>query len=348
MSTGWPHRAIDTFKFSTRIFEPSERFARYSDFYSIGADTIALDTPVSAEIEARRPDGLLLFERRLTGLGAERLAQRVRRNQFDHFTLQLNLAGEFHGEGSRGFQAVRPGEFLLLDMAKPMRTRMPDTHLLTLPVPRAAMEAAGAAVDELHGLIIPAERAGLLRRFLLCPVGGTDLAQAGDARNAGEILAGLLGSTLATMGLANDPAARPNAEARLYVARSFIRDHLCEETLTPAQVARAANLSRATLYRLFEDRGGVRKYIQTLRLDRLKRRLSNPFERQSVAALAYETGFASEHHANRRFKEAFGLPPAEFRRAMRLSARSAFGDHASALKQTMLAWYSDRIVGVEI
>lgn len=339
-----PHRlSTDLFRFSTRQFEPGERFARYSDLYSIGADTVALGSPVSAEIVARRLGRLLLFERRLAGLGAERLAARVRSNQFDHFTLQLNLAGEFHGEGPHGFRAVRPGEILLLDMAKPMRTRMPDTHLLTLTLARAVLEAAGAAVDELHGLIIPAADAQALTRFLLNAAGRAEASWVGEKRSADEHLAGLLGSTLATLGLAKPPADLASAEAKLQLAQSFIRDHLYEETLSPERVARAAHLSRATLYRLFEDVGGVRKYIQSQRLARLRRSLSNPSDQQSVAALAHDAGFASEHHASRSFKQEFGLPPAQFRREMRLSAQSAFGDYSSALKLKILRWYSDTV-----
>ena len=131
---------INTIKFSTHQFDPIERFERYRDFYNAGADAIDLGSPVSADVEARRLGGLLVFERRIAGLGAERLAPRVRRNQFDHFTLQLNLRGDFHSEGAAGFQVVRPGEILLLDMAKPMRTRMPDVHLITLSIPRAVIE----------------------------------------------------------------------------------------------------------------------------------------------------------------------------------------------------------------
>lgn len=339
MGSASPRDAIDSLQFSTRQFDPNERFARYSDFYSNGADTIALGSTVSAEIEAWRVGELLLYARRISGLGAERLAPRVRRNQFDHFTLQLNIAGEFHGEGDDGFRVVRPGEILVLDMAKPMRSRMLDVSLLTLTVPRSVLTTARADVDALHGLVIPPEHAGALTRFL-SPWVDTVTRPLADSHGVDALLTERLGSTLAGMGLAKASAHDPSFYARLDTAQSFIRDHLFEETLSPARVARAANLSRATLYRMFEDLGGVRKYIQTQRLARLKSRLSNPSERQSVAALAYDSGFASEHHASRSFKQEFGLPPAVFRREVHLSARSAFGDQASALKSKMLEWYS--------
>jgi hypothetical protein len=146
-----PQQMTDNLAFSTRQFAPAERFARYRDFYDNGADAVELDAPVSADITAWRLGGIVLYERRLAGIGSERREARVRRNQFDHFTLQLNLTGEFHGEGAHGFQAVRPGEILLLDMAKPMRIRMPHAHLITAAVPRAALESTGAAISDHPG-----------------------------------------------------------------------------------------------------------------------------------------------------------------------------------------------------
>ena len=159
--------------------------------------------------------------------------------------------------------------------------------------------------------------------------------------SASDILADLLGSALKKMGLGKGTAYAQTGDERLNAAQRFIREHLFDEALSPSRVARATNLSRTTLYRVFEAAGGVRKYIQTQRLARLKSSLSDPFERQSVAALAYASGFASEHHANRSFRQEFGLPPAKFRREVLLSVQSKYGDDGSALKRNLMAWYSD-------
>jgi AraC-like DNA-binding protein len=301
---------------------------------------VALGGPVAADVSAWRLGDLVLYERRLAGIGVERRAPRVRRSQFDHFTLQLNLAGELHGEGAQGFQAAQPGEILLLDMAKPMRARMPDTHLITVAVPRAAIESTGASTGALHGLVMPAAPAAALARRLRSFIERAANAPDADFPPAGEALTRLLGATLTEMGLATPAAGARSDDERLSAAQDFIQAHLFDEALSPSRVAHAAKISRATLYRLFDEAGGVRKYIQTQRLAQLRDSLSDPSRRQSVAALAFDAGFASEHHASRSFREAFGLPPAEFRREMQLSAQSRFGDQASALKRTLLDWYS--------
>lgn len=331
----------DNLSFSTHGFDPAECFARYRDFYSYGADAVELGGSVTADVEAWRLGGLVLFERRLTGLGAERLAPRVRRNDFDHFTLQLNLCGEFHGEGADGFRSVGPGEILLLDMTKPMRIRMPDAHLITVAVPRAVFEAAGAATDALHGLVVPARQAIGLAGFLSSSVDLAPQMPDTDLPNAADVLARLLGAALSEMGLGKVGARARADDERRRAAQRFIREHIFEEALSPDRVARATGLSRATLYRLFDDVGGVRKYIQMQRLARLRICLSDPAEQQSVAALAHDVGFASEHHASRSFRREFGLPPAKFRSEVLGSTFSRYGADASALKRKMIAWYSD-------
>ncbi|MEE2929174.1 MAG: hypothetical protein VX599_00510, partial [Pseudomonadota bacterium] len=54
--------------------------------------------------------------------------------------------------------------------------------------------------------------------------------------------------------------------ARNDLIRKYIESHLGDQTLLPAQICNLFNLSRATLYRMFEDDGGVRRFIQDRRL----------------------------------------------------------------------------------
>ena len=271
--------------------------------------------------------------RRFRGGGSERLAARVRQNQFDHFTLQLNLRGDLHGEGASGFRAVGPGEIQLLDMAKPMRTRMPDVHLITLSIPRAAIRSASGAVDQLHGLVIPAVCAAPLASFLISLIGRRNVQPQFGRPDDNLVITELLGAALNRMGL-----GAPPSDARLNAALRYIRQNLADETLSPARVARATRLSRATLYRLFEPIGGIGKYIQAQRLERLKSSLADPAEQQPVAALAFDAGFATEQHANRSFKQQFGRPPAEFRREMRRLTASRAGDGLGEPRGKMLSW----------
>ena len=164
----------DNFSFSTRPFVESERFGRYHEIYKFNADAVALESTVEVPIEVDARGWLwgelVCTERRVKGLGSERAARRVRRDQSDHFCLHLNVQGDFHGDGEGGYQAVRPGEILVLDMAKPERAVTANTRFVTLAVPRAVLASARVETDRLHGLIIPARHAVRLAGALMSAI----------------------------------------------------------------------------------------------------------------------------------------------------------------------------------
>ncbi len=328
----------DHLAFRTSDYAAAERFPRYSDFYGAGVEVVQIGEQVEADIQATRLDGLMLFDRRVKGVGVERSAATVRSAGFDHFTLQLNRTGEFHVEGADGFGLVRPGELVLLDMAKPMRTRMPDTAVVTVSLGRDLVAAAANAPDRLHGRVLSGGGAGLLGDFLvsLARRAGTLDTQAKSA--VAQTLVDLLRPALGVERSADEPARARLDAIRLEMAQRFIEANLGRPDLMPDAVAAAAGLSRATLYRLFEPCGGVAKYVQARRLLLLRAALQNPLQPLPFAALAHAAGFASESHASRSFHKAYGLRPGDFRHAAKEAAKSDYGEAATLMKSTFASW----------
>ena len=73
-------------------------------------------------------------------------------------------------------------------------------------------------------------------------------------------------------------------------------------------------LSRATLYRLFEPDGGLSRYIQDQRLHRAVMRLiSSDFRNARMIDFAVDFHFSSDTTFVRAFHRQFGLPPGEVR-----------------------------------
>jgi len=106
--------------------------------------------------------------------------------------------------------------------------------------------------------------------------------------------------------------------------RAFIESHLGDPELTPAAVAAAHHISLRYLHKLFEPEvHGVAGLIRQRRLERCRHDLLDPSQTdRPVAGIAARWGFSSAAHFSRVFREAYGLPPAEFRRAIRLGAAS--------------------------
>jgi AraC-like DNA-binding protein len=74
-------------------------------------------------------------------------------------------------------------------------------------------------------------------------------------------------------------------------------------------------MSRSNLYRLFEDDGGVARYIQSQRLLEAHAVLSDPATKKSISAIGEDLCFADASSFSRTFKREFGHSPGEVRSA---------------------------------
>lgn len=90
----------------------------------------------------------------------------------------------------------------------------------------------------------------------------------------------------------------------------FVEQNLDHWDLTVTKILKNFGVSRASLYRIFEDRGGVRQYISDRRLLRAVLDISQgPLVRGEIAAAAERWGFSSAANFNRAIRNEFGMPP---------------------------------------
>ncbi|MEM7638431.1 MAG: helix-turn-helix transcriptional regulator [Pseudomonadota bacterium] len=98
--------------------------------------------------------------------------------------------------------------------------------------------------------------------------------------------------------------------ARNTLIRAHIEENLGDLSLLPAQICDKFNLSRATLYRMFEVDGGVRRYIQDRRLYAAVWDLAEGgIHRGRLTEVAEKWGFSSNANFNRAVKTVFEMPP---------------------------------------
>ncbi len=97
---------------------------------------------------------------------------------------------------------------------------------------------------------------------------------------------------------------------RRNLIRKYIDTHLEDPNLGPHQICELFNMSRATLYRMFEPDGGVRRRIQDRRLFSAIWDLAiSGIRRGRLSQVAERWGFSSDANFNRAVKLAFGRPP---------------------------------------
>jgi AraC-like DNA-binding protein len=96
----------------------------------------------------------------------------------------------------------------------------------------------------------------------------------------------------------------------------YVRQHLSDPQLTPAQVASEHHISLRYLYKLFALHNlSFEQWLIHERLEGARRQLLSPNARHlPIATIATQWGFVDPGHFTRRFRRAYGIPPREWRR----------------------------------
>ncbi|GGC12138.1 transcriptional regulator [Marinobacterium zhoushanense] len=101
--------------------------------------------------------------------------------------------------------------------------------------------------------------------------------------------------------------------------RRYIQQHLQEDSLTTARLARELNTSTRKLHRTFAENGlSVQNYIWQQRLEQCRKDILAPsLANRSVSEIAFKWGFNDASHFSRRYKAHYGESPVETRKALR-------------------------------
>jgi AraC-like DNA-binding protein len=93
----------------------------------------------------------------------------------------------------------------------------------------------------------------------------------------------------------------------------YIDVHLGDEQLGPDDIAAAANVSRASLYRLLAAEGGIRAVLLKRRLDEAVRlMLADNNDERPLMDIAKCCGFGGTSQFSRAFRGRFGVPPRQY------------------------------------
>ncbi|MEP1144319.1 MAG: helix-turn-helix domain-containing protein [Henriciella sp.] len=91
---------------------------------------------------------------------------------------------------------------------------------------------------------------------------------------------------------------------------SYIERNIEHEDLSVGSILKEFGVSRASLYRMFDDRGGVREFITSRRLLSAVLDLSNgPVLRGDIAMTAEKWGFMTSGNFNRAVRREYGVAP---------------------------------------
>ncbi|MET7465478.1 helix-turn-helix domain-containing protein [Nonomuraea sp. NPDC005501] len=302
---------------------------RHAAWRSIVCDTLGPldcridpDSPLRGEIDAGALGSVGVGRvRTTTPHSVHRTPGQIRQGSRELYRVVLALSGEPVLEQDGRSTRLTPGRLALYDFARPYQLAYTSAvDLAVFSLPRDALTLPHDSVARLTAVPITTDdgtgalAAPLLRRVTL------DLESyrpASAARLSGVVM-DLLTTVIAER--AEQTAALPDeSRARTLQLRvnAFIEEHLDDPGLDPATVAVAHHVSVRQLHRLFETRSTtVAAWIRHRRLERCRRELADPALRHvPVSLIAARWGLPGSAHFSRLFRQAYGMPPAEYRRA---------------------------------
>jgi AraC-like DNA-binding protein len=206
---------------------------------------------------------------------------------------------------------LKPGDVAIFDYARPFQSVATDYVNLIVHLTRENVPAALLALEP-HGLVFPrgSGAARLIRAAMQ-----EFYAQAGDL-TVSEAEAAIEGIVALTTACARARLAGDEADhlrSRRKAALDYIDAHLGNAQLGPDEIADAAHVSRASLYRLLAAEGGIRAVLLTRRLDEaLRLMLEDNRDERSLKEVVKCCGFGGTSQFSRAFRARFGMPPRQY------------------------------------
>ncbi|GII61093.1 AraC family transcriptional regulator [Sphaerisporangium krabiense] len=248
-----------------------------------------------------------------------RTAGLIHRDDREDYRVVLAVSGSPRVAQDGRVARLTRGEFAVYDFTRPYELAYDSAvRLAVFSFPRHLLSLPPDAVASLAALPIGSDSgAGALAVPLLRRV-AADHGTYGpeSAARLSAVVTDLVGAAIAerlelTRSLPGDSRRR----TLMLAVRAFIEGRLGDPGLDPAQVAAAHHISVRYLHRLFEaESTTVAAWIRQRRLERCRAELARGGD-EPVSVIAARWGLPDSAHFSRLFRRAYGMPPAEYRRA---------------------------------
>jgi AraC-like DNA-binding protein len=310
---------IERVSISTDSVAPSDRFEWWrSEFSTLHKVEIAPDLrqTFAAYGEHWLLGSILIGRYRTPARRVVRTSLDVRRSEVDHWVLRVATNGVLVSRGSSGDFRAFPGQVAIGSFAQSYSDDYSAGEWIAAIIPRHVVPMFGVASTPFTPGLLSGSKAGLLGDFLVSLVQRLSDANPPELPAMAEMTCAMIASCLAGNAASSEMTVERSVIIRERIDR-LIRDNLASARLNPERICALAGISRSTLYRLFEDRGGVAAYVQVMRLKRIRAQLSDPrLASITIAGLAAGQGMHNTAAFNRAFRQHFGCTPGEVRAAV--------------------------------
>lgn len=304
--------SIDKTTFSTSLIEPSLRLHHYRRWLQAICEVSPCeDAPLRASILMFRTGGITVASSVSSPAHYSRHAGDRIDHTLDHYVLaQLVVRGEVNGTFDDHTCDMGQGDIYLCDLAARTDLWVDAVDQIHLLIPRSLLAQANGS---LHGCVVPraSSHCRMLRDRFHRMVSASQAA-------APEHMTTLVAETVQLLAqcINNGTRSRASSESLEATRRDvmdYIDAHLTDVALNPELLLQQFAVSRAKLYRLFADLGGIQRYIRDRRLDGAVREICR-HPKRSISDTAKRYGFTNSRQFQRAIQSRFGITARDARR----------------------------------
>jgi AraC-like DNA-binding protein len=218
-----------------------------------------------------------------------------------------------------GQEAVlRPGDFAAYETTRPFRWSFGvdwDASVFTFPRSSVPLTEAERRLLTARRMAGAGGMTGMVSRFLGELDANTSLISATHSERLAAQAGDLIITLLSECGDDSEVVRSSAQRSLLLRIKDQIAQRLTDPGLGPAEIAAASNVSVRYLHKLFSaEELSVSEYVKQARLERCRRDLLDPRRaRESIASIAFRSGFGDLSGFNRAFKSRFGVTPRDLR-----------------------------------
>jgi AraC-like DNA-binding protein len=304
--------------FATQPLRQQDQFGAWREWYHPVLDVLPRHPTgheFSAEIHLWKMGGLAMSRTIAPPANVLRTKSNIRRDPVDHWVISFCARGA-HLAQTAGAELEVPARVpFLWSLGQEFLHERTHVDRIQFFLARDAFRDFAPLLDAALGSTLDSPLGNLLGDYMMALERRLSVVTEAD-------LSRLTTAVGAMVAAAVSPSADRVAVARGQIdvgrkerVRQAVRRHLRTPTLGPTNLCRLVGMSRSNLYRLFEDTGGVARYIQRERLLEGHAVLTDPATTQSISAIAVDFCFADASSFSRAFKREFGHSPGEMRAA---------------------------------
>ena len=304
-------------EFSTYALPASQQLEAWRGWYGSVFDTSSphADRGFAARNLTWKLDGIAVSRVSAPPLSVIRTPTLIRRDPVDHWAITLAKQSDTDIRHRDAVLRAPAGLPFVLSLGEEMYSARAHDERVQLYLARDSFGAIAATLDAARATVLNTPSGKLLADYMLLLDRNLPELDGDDAARLPGAIQAMVAACLAPTA---DRIASAGSHIRVTLmerVRQAVRRNLRSPSLGPDKLCREAATSRSQLYRLLENEGGVKSYIQRRRLVESFSMLCDVANNLSIGRVAELLCFADASTFSRAFRREFGMSPSDVRAA---------------------------------